>query len=92
MKQIRLKTKRIKNKYFIKFLKDTIIADLKRLELWFPFTISFLTGKMKFILVDYDSIREMNMNLVGKQCTDLIARYNRIYNKNADFMLCTPPK
>lgn len=92
MKQKRLKTRRIKKGYFWWFLKNTLHSDLKRFKFWLPDTIKFLTGRLLFIMVNYNSIREMNMDLVGKQCIDLTVRYNRIYKKNAIFMLCTPPQ
>lgn len=92
MKQKRLGTKRLKNQYFWWLLKNALHSDLKRFEIWFPFTMKFLTGRMLFIMVDYNNIREMNMDLVGKQCMDLTERYSRIFKKKAEFMLCTPPK
>ncbi len=92
VKQRRLGTKRFKSGFFFKFLKDMLVADLSSLSFWFPNTFRFLTGKTIFIMVDYNNIREMNMDLVGKQSIDLIQRYNRIYKKNSDFWLCRPPK
>lgn len=89
MKRKRLGKRRIKNKNF-EILIDCIISDLQLFQIWFPYTFHFLTGKLIFITVDYRSIREMNINLVGKQCIRLIERYNQIYKKDSEFMLCGP--
>lgn len=64
--------------------------DLSRFNLLLTNTIKLIMGRTIIIMLDYETVRDMNMNGVGQQYLRVIRRFKRLYKREINCVLFCP--